>query len=246
MTTDPSDPTPPSLARPFSRPTHPSIPAIGTEGAVRPARPTPYAAAAIRPREEHDASATASAEPETERGKEPADDTAVGGGALAGASGAPAVAVELRRAGAGGAGSGRTAEPGGRARAGGQRLGLSRRRSRLAGRRVRLGRGGSDDVEPAGSRFPARPRADSATVSDLAAGAAQLLEGVARSIRHGQLVLPAMSWPQTAPAVLAGVLTALLARESGRPVSAAANAPAGERPSGGRAFSGPDAGAADR
>lgn len=48
--------------------------------------------------------------------------------------------------------------------------------------------------------------------SDLALGAAGLLEELAQAITRGDLVLPSISWPQSAPAVLAAVLTALLAR----------------------------------
>lgn len=62
--------------------------------------------------------------------------------------------------------------------------------------------------------------------SDLALGAAELLEQLARAVRAGELVLPAVGWPQTPPMVLAAVLTALLARE-GRRVRNRSDEPAG-------------------
>lgn len=65
--------------------------------------------------------------------------------------------------------------------------------------------------------------------SDLARGAAATLERVARQILRGELVLPSVSWPQTAPAMLAAVLTALLAQPAGEDrAGEAREAPASE------------------
>ena len=217
MTYDPANPPPP--ARPFSRPTHPSIPAIVPEGGVRPARPTPYAAAAIRtpadgpalePRRETAASdepeATAPGRGRLEQGSEAAPVAAPRNGSP------PAPARAVLGTGSGG-GGGVPANP----EAGLERVdSVSDYPDDAVGSPAAVfgwTEGVADDVGPAGSRQQAAGGAPE-TSSDLAAGAAQLLEGVARTIRRGQLVLPAMSWPQTAPAVLAGVLTALLAREA--------------------------------
>ncbi|MHB1223694.1 MAG: hypothetical protein ACYC2G_06550 [Gemmatimonadaceae bacterium] len=62
---------------------------------------------------------------------------------------------------------------------------------------------------------PGPPTVPDTGPSDLALGAADLLERLARAITRGDVVLPSVVWPQTAPAVLAAVLTALLARSDG-------------------------------
>jgi hypothetical protein len=204
--TMPNDqPTPrPPHSPPFSRPTHPGyLPVIQPESdAGRPLRPTPYASAVILP-----SGADQSRESPEAVGAAPRSlrDLPVDHGHPTGIPANPEPAVE-------GVGAvwdypadsiwSSDAVFGWGASAADWEL--------VSASAVPAPSRPLPDVVSSGQ--PARP---DAVPSDLARGAAELLEELARAILRGDVVLPSVSWPQSGPAVLAAVLTALLARTGG-------------------------------
>lgn len=229
MTHEPPPPRP-HLAPPFSRPTHPgSLAPIISPGspAARPLRPTPYASAVIP------AATVAAPRESLSDAQEPA--TVAGAGGSTGV--APAVPART--------GLSLRDLPGGHDHPGGVPANpepaveavdsvfdyptesvrpaevahvtgaasaewdlLSATSSPEVSAERRPAEHGRSGAEP----NMAEPR----QASELARGAAETLERLAGAIRRGEVVLPSgVSWPQTAPAVLAAVLTSLLARSAG-------------------------------